>query len=207
LDEAYSLRATVAQTMTKHLKTTVICLSVAIFLFSGSLLAAPQKSSPRSSTSAAPIPAQIVSAQRIFIANAGGDESNFEAVTYTGGPHRAYNEFYWALKSWGRYALVNSPADADLVLEIRHTVTQIRRVEVLGDDKPASDSQLSLIIRDPKSQQILWALTEHIQSAVLQDNRDKNFEKALATLVTEVEHIAGPATSAKNQPASTPGIR
>ena len=30
-----------------------------------------------------------------------------------------YNEFYAAMKSWGRYELVSSPADADMVFEIR----------------------------------------------------------------------------------------
>ena len=30
-----------------------------------------------------------------------------------------YNEFYEHMKSWGKYQLVQAPADADLVFEIR----------------------------------------------------------------------------------------
>jgi hypothetical protein len=42
-------------------------------------------------------------------------------------------------------------------------------------------------------------LTEHAQTAILQGNRDKNFEQALAAILSEVRKIAGPAQSmAKN---------
>jgi len=38
----------------------------------------------------------------------------------------------------------------------------------------------------------LWGRTEHAQGAVLQSNRDKNFEQALASIVADVQKIAGP---------------
>ena len=38
-----------------------------------------------------------------------------------GGSNEPYNRFYAAMKSWGRYELVASPADADWVFEIRFT--------------------------------------------------------------------------------------
>jgi hypothetical protein len=44
-----------------------------------------------------------------------------------------------------------------------------------------------------------WSfLTEHAQGAVLQSNRDKNFELAMAAVVAQVQRIAGPAAPAKN---------
>jgi hypothetical protein len=104
------------------------------------------------------------------------------------------------MKTWGRYELVASPDDADLIFEIRLTILQLQHVRVLADDSPEVDSQFRIAIRDAKSHQSLWGLTEHAQGAVLQDNRDKNFEKALAAIVAEVQRIAGPAAgdSAKN---------
>lgn len=39
----------------------------------------------------------------------GGDESLFVWPQYSGGPDRLYNEFYAAMKSWGRYELVSTP--------------------------------------------------------------------------------------------------
>src|SRR5581483_10931282 len=68
-----------------------------------------------------PIPAQITSAQRVFIANGGaqtyGSESYFALTKYSGGPDRLYTQFYTAMQHSGRYTLVGAPADAQLVLQ------------------------------------------------------------------------------------------
>jgi len=91
------------------------------------------------------------------------------------------------------------PGDADLVLEIRLTVFQLQRGRVLGDDSVVSDSQFRIVLRDAKTNETLWGLTEHARRAVLQSNRDKNFEQALAAVVAEMQRIAGPAAGpAKN---------
>jgi len=185
--------------MTKHLKAVVLCVGLAIPLLSGAISAAQQKKPTHPAPTLAPIPAQILTAKKIFVANGGGDESRFdEAASYSGGPDRAYNEFYAAMKTWGRYELVSAPGDADLVFEIRLTVFQLQRQRVLADDSTASDSQFRFVIRDSRSHETLWGLTEHAQGAVLQSNRDKNFELALAAVVAEVQRIAGTADAAKN---------
>jgi hypothetical protein len=120
---------------------------------------------------------------------------------FSGGPDRAYNEFYAAMKTWGHYELVGSPEDADLVFEIRQAVVQLQQRRVLADsDSAAYDSQFRLVIREAKSHETLWGLTEHTQVAVLQSNRDKNFSLAITSIVGEVRRIAGSAgtTAAKN---------
>jgi hypothetical protein len=174
--------------MTKHLKAAVLCFGLAMPLLCGLLSAAQQKKP----TNPGPIPAQILAAKKVFIANGGGDESHYEEASYSGRPDRAYNEFYAAMKTWGRYELVAAPGDADLVFEIRLTVFQLQRERVLSDDR--------IVIRDPKTHETLWGLTEHARGAVLLSNRDKNFEQALAALIAEVQRIAGPAVAdaAKN---------
>jgi len=70
---------------------------------------------------AAPIPAQIVTAKKVFISNGGVDGAALAAFKRAGDSNEPYNRFYAAMKSWGRYELVASPADADLVFEIRFT--------------------------------------------------------------------------------------
>lgn len=186
--------------MTNDLKPAVLCFALALPLFSVSIASAQQKKPAPSVPIPAPIPAEILSAKKVFIANAGGDESRNDEALYSGGPDRPYNEFYAALKSWGRYELVATPADAELVFEIQLTVLRLQRERVLSDDRPTSDSQFRLVIRDAKTLQILWGLTEHAQVAVLQSNRDKNFEQALAAMVAEVQRIANPPATdpAKN---------
>jgi hypothetical protein len=104
-----------------------------------------------------------------------------------------YDEFYAAMKSWGRYELVGAPNEADLVFEVRLTVMQPQRSQPLGADaNPEYDSQFHLAIRDGMTHETLWGLTEHAQTALLQGNRDKNFEKAMAGIVAELHRIAGP---------------
>ena len=181
--------------MTKHLKVAIFCFGLAMPLLSGPICAAQQKNLPLP----APIPPQILAAKKVFIANVGGDESRNEATLYSGGSARTYNEFYAVMKTWGRYELVAAPGDADLIFEIRLIVFQLRS-DRFTDDSTASDPQLRLTIQDPKTRVTLWGLTEHAQGAVLQSNRDKNFEEAMAAVVAEVQRIAGPtaANSAKN---------
>jgi hypothetical protein len=55
-----------------------------------------------------------------------------------------------------------------------------------------------LTVLDAGSRVTLWTFTEHLQFAVLQGNRDKNFDQALAALVNDLRNVAGQlaATSA-----------
>ena len=110
----------------------------------------------------------------MFIANAGGDDRWYENPVFDGGPLRAYNEFYAAVKAAGRYEIVGSPADAELILEIGLTVTEVSGG---GGGKSAYwyDPQLRLAIRDPKTNVLLWAFTEHVQWAILKRKPSEEF--------------------------------
>ncbi len=135
----------------------------------------------------APVPAQIAAAQKVFIANAGGEslETVIDETVFNGGPDRPYNEFYAAMKSWGRCELVSSPADADLVLEISWVLTDTGlRLPVLG--------QLRLVVIDPKTHVTLWNFTEYVRGALLLGNRDKNFDQAMNTVVARMKALMSP---------------
>jgi hypothetical protein len=178
--------------MTKPLRLAALFAGLAMSLCCDHLFAAQQsKQAPP-----APIPPLILTAKKVFIANGGGDESLFDSPQYSGGPDRLYNEFYAAVKSWGRYELVGAPEDADLVFEIHLTLMQPWRPKPLAENNPAYDSLFHLAIRDVKTHETLWGLTEHAQVAILQGNRDKNFEQALAGIVAELRRIAGPPQAA-----------
>lgn len=137
--------------MTQHLKVAVFCFGLAMCFLPGVGHATQQKTL----TAPAPIPVQIVTARKVFIANGGGDESRYDDGLYTGGPDRAYNEFYASMKTWGRYELVAAPADADLVFEVRLTVTGMRPTGGLASSSAASDSQFRIVIRDVKTHEVL----------------------------------------------------
>jgi hypothetical protein len=165
------------------------------FLMAGMEVCSAQKPK-KEEIPVAPIPVQILNAKKVFIANGGGDQSSFDTPQYSGGPDRLYNEFYAAMKSWGRYELVATPAEADLVFEVRLTLIQLLRADDYKTNQPAYDSQFRLAIRDIQTHETLWGLTEHAQSALLQSNRDKNFERALDGIVAELKRIAGNGHSA-----------
>jgi hypothetical protein len=141
----------------------------------------------------APVPPQIAAVQKVFISNAGGSslDAVLDETIFNGGPDRPYNQFYAAMKSWGRYELVSSPTDADLVLEISWSLTDTGlRLPVLG--------QLRLVIIDPKTHITLWNITEYVQGAMLLGNRDKNFDQAMTTVVNRLKILAVPTAATPN---------
>jgi hypothetical protein len=145
----------------------------------------------------APLPAQIFTARKVFVSNGGGDTLG----NYSGGSDRMYNQLYAALKGWERYELVSAPADAELVFEIRFAAPIIGENVSGGNgisvsSKTMKDPQFRLTIRDLKTHVLLWTFTEHVQNALLQGNRDKNFDQAMAALVNDIRNVAG-------QPAPT----
>lgn len=175
--------------MTRYFKAVVFCM-----LMWSSLVMAETKQVPP-----APKPAQILIAKKVFIGNAGGDQTFNDDPLFNGGPDRAYNEFYAAVKAAGRYDLQSAPGDADLLFEIRFSIpTSLVPPGEKGISGsifgPAPyDAQLRLEIRDPRTNALLWAFTEHVQWAILQSNRDKNFEQALSRIVSDLQSLSIPA--------------
>jgi len=141
----------------------------------------------------APLPAQIFTARRVFVSNAGGDTLGF----YSGGPDRAYNQLYAMLKGWGRYELVAAPGEAELVFEISFAMPTVGETVSGGNgitsvsSSPVKDPQFRLAIVDLKTHVLLWTFAEHVQPATLQMNRDKNFDHTMASLVNDVRNVAG----------------
>ena len=171
--------------MSERMKTLIVGTVLAISLLTR-FAAGQGKQVPLT-----PIPTQITTARRVFIANAGGDERWHEDPQFTGGPDRAYNQFYTAIKSSRRYELVGSPAEADLIFEIAFLVpTAEPRASRDGvGEGPAFDPQFRLTIRDPRSSVLLWGFTEHVQWAILRSNRDKNFDEAFMRTVADVQGL------------------
>lgn len=145
----------------------------------------------------APIPAQIVAAKKVFIANGGGDDPGMPDPLFSGGSDRPYNQFYAAMKSSGKYELVGSPAEADVLFEIRFSVVPDKRPSsgFWGDKGTADayDAVFRLEIRDPKTTALLWAFNEHMEWALLKSNRNKNFDQASARIASDALALAARA--------------
>jgi hypothetical protein len=128
----------------------LLCFTLALLLASTPLIRAQQ------TTPAAPVPSQIQQAQTIFLTNSGSDP-NFP-IDAT----KAYNDIYAALQTWGRYKLVNTPDQADLVFQLKGIapITDVsgNRGGVYSITSPA----FQLTILDPKSNIALWTITSPV---------------------------------------------
>src|ERR1700757_3457646 len=102
------------------------------------------KASPKTAAaivvSPAPVPPQILTGRKVFIAN-DRTEPLVETISYSGGMDRPYSEFYSMLKDTGRYHAAPTPSDAELVFELHLNLIS----RSIGKDV------LELTIRDPKS--------------------------------------------------------
>jgi len=178
--------------MTRHASFFVFVFAVASLLPAIPALA-KQPAAP------GPIPAQIFAAKKVFIVNAGGDQMAENDPQFTGGSSRAYDEFYAAAKSWGRFEIVGSPAEADLLLEIRQEV----QIVSLGTKIGGSATPLfHLQIRDPRTNVLLWGFHVHSQFGLGQGNSDRYFDQAIERLMLDLQQLMaqGPAAAAASAP-------
>lgn len=147
------------------------------------LHAVPQKDKKKN-VPIAPLPAVVANAKKIFLTNGGG--SNL-----------AYDAFYSKMKEWGRYEIVGSPDDADLIVELAYRVerggthvwsstntydntTQVHSSQIV-------DPQLVLTIYDAKTKISLWSETDHRRLARRQKNREKETANSAERLVDDLK--------------------
>src|SRR6266542_4093123 len=125
----------------------------------------------------APIPSQILNAKKIFISN-GGQEGVPRLGTFSGEPEQTYNQFYAAMKDWGRYELVSAPSDADLILEVSFAIPA-------AGSNVLYEPRFRPLVLDPKTHFTLWAFIENVDWAILAGNRNKKFDQGMTNLMND----------------------
>jgi hypothetical protein len=165
--------------MISHFRAVTLHFALAVLVPCFSLAQAKQ-----ASALPAPIPAQILTAKKIFIANAGAIEMDEDAPHFSGGPDRAYDEIYSALTNWGRYQIVSSPADADLLLEI-----SLDSIVVDPKGPYIPQFRLKIKIRDSRTNALLWSLNTRVEFGMGQAASDRNFDQAIDRLTTELKML------------------
>jgi len=143
----------------------------------------------RKDVPAAPLPTAIVSAHKVFLSNKGGSDL-------------AYDAFYQSMKNWGKFQIVGSPNDADLVVELSYEVvhegtrvwssTNTYNNSTQVYSRQIIDPQLILTIYDAKSKNSLWSTIDHRRLARLQKNREKEMINSAERLVEELRSRANP---------------
>jgi hypothetical protein len=159
----------------------ICCTALSVALASLPLLAGDKEPPP----APPPVPAQILAAKKVFIANAGFDGNAFAILQRAGDAEEPYNQFYAAIKSSGRFEVVGAPIDADLVLEIRFSA-QLSGTENIDTYQPL----VTLTILDSKTRFILRTITEPVESANLAKTWGKNFDHGIVNLVRDLTALA-----------------
>jgi hypothetical protein len=168
------------ETMLRIVKLGTVYLALAFALVSVPQLKAQQKRE----TVIAPVPPQIFASKKVFVSNAGYDSTSRVAFKNGGDLNQPYNEFYSAVKNWGRYELVATPADADLVFEIRFTAPL-----TFDEKSPIYEPQLDLEILDVKTHFRLWSITTPVQGAIRKVTWEKNFSQGITNLMDDLKKL------------------
>jgi len=145
----------------------------------------------------APVPAQVLTARRVFIANGGSDsygaESYFRRTRYDGGPNRAYESFYRAIEDWGHYQIEDSTRFADVAFVIRFANPMVDRPDATSAHDPNRewiyDPQLDLSINDATTGLTLWRIAEHIEPGDDRDADNRHFDEAITRLVDDLKRL------------------
>jgi len=123
---------------------------------------------------------QLTTARKVFISN-GGDDPHFKGL----GLGRSYNQFYAAMREWGRYELVSPPTEADVVLEVQLA----SQLEQYGNDLRIVPL-LRLAILDPKTHTTLWVFMEELEThGFVGAHQDAKFDAAMARIVSDVKGL------------------
>jgi hypothetical protein len=141
---------------------------------------------------------RLTSAKTIFLEASGGSDI-------------PYNVISSSMEGWGRYQLVKSPEEADLIMKIVApsdggggvTVSSSTKSDEFGrpQDSVSSTRELSsgdgtvkLVVYDAHSKVPLWSATEEAKGAMRQKAREDNLVKASEKLFTKFhDRIEPPA--------------
>lgn len=174
-----------------------LCVFLALFLAIAPAVPAQQSSTaapvPPAAASVAPIPQQILSARAVFISNGGG--SNYFDL-FSGGADRAYNTFYADIQRSGRYELVASPAQADLIFQVKAIAPMVG----YGDDT-GPNPQVVLSIQDPKTNTVLWTTRANVRAIGTKKRRDRQFDESVGVLVDKLAQVTGQPLTAEQMKA------
>ena len=146
----------------------------------------------------APLPAAIVHARKMFLLNG---QTTGQDLTKNGNI-LAFDTLYADVKSWGKYELVDSPKDADIVIELQYrpysegsrsfgvynpssNTVQTRSVTVAGAD-------FALVIYQATSKEQLWSVSDACGFARLVKNQQKEVIKSIGRLVEGLKTRTAP---------------
>lgn len=177
------------------MKTARALATMLAFGFAASIAQAQfTRTDERPTGISAPVPPLLLSARTVFLSNAGADAGLFPHP-FTGTQDRGFGAFLKAITMNKRFTVVDSPAGADLVLELQ----LMAPLGSLGGNKQAGTTDplptFRLVIYDRPTHYVLWTITQTIDPAALQKSHDRNFDQALDQLEQQLFTVTGGAAA------------
>jgi hypothetical protein len=122
------------------------------------------------------IPAQIASARTVFLSNnLGAPLADTDKI---------FNEIYAAVQQQNRFTIVTDPQTADLLLQF----------SLVNSEGPGVVQTITLQIIDPKTQVILWSVSDAGQTKAIYGSKDRDLNKydVVDSVLAYLKIIAGP---------------
>jgi hypothetical protein len=169
---------------------------------------AAQGAAQKSSAPAAPVPPQIGAAKKVFIVNTGWDCAPLDGI-FRGAPNRVYDDFYLALKRWGRYEPVSAPDEADLDFGIGFACPPGAASVTNGDGGAQYSPKLILTISQPKGNAMIWRIVQPVNPTRsawrrLGEYSDKDLTENVTILVDQLKSLAVRSSIPATNSASAP---
>lgn len=150
--------------------------------------------------------ARLLAAKNIYIADDGADDH------FPGSSDEALHAFAASLRAWGRYHIVSSAAQADVVLQLR---SGVNRSYVPSSDADSYNygtyvyhPYFRMTIADPATLDPLWVITVPVLTGHRKGDKADLFNVSASTLTTQLKLLTDtPLTAQETADLKEPAIR
>jgi hypothetical protein len=130
-----------------------------------------------------PVPQQIAAAHTVFLSNLGAAPNAPAEIS------DAYEQLSLEMTAWGHFTLVSSPADADLIFELREIAPLTDVSGYRGDVASYATPAFELRLRDAKTHAVLWTVISPIEDFGKRSERPRWYALAISNLVSRVKVV------------------
>ncbi len=166
-------------------KTPAVLLTFLLALLFSPSLTRAQQPDPQ-----APVPQQILTAHTVFLAS-GIPDSNFPI-----GTAQTYQNVYQSLQAWGRYHLVPTPEQADLIFTLTSVDPSTSYISPHNRTYSYFSPAYQLTITDPHTNTPLWTIDSPVTLSGKGDTLARWETISTTNLISRLKVLSGEPLSA-----------
>jgi len=197
----------------QYLRSAIVSVLIAVVLFTQTAAAqepsmqpAPQQPAPverqdpgQTGPSNAQLTPEALARRRLLSAHTLYLAKSTQDANFPASPDDAYNLVLANLKNWGRFQIVDSIAQADLVLQLRDAV----RTSVVDDPNDAGSTvyylaSFQLTLADPSTLSPLWTVNTGIPTSIKHKTQSQLLTASAQNLVSQLKLLTGDSLTAQD---------